>query len=441
VVRRFLRSRAEDDRGVVLVLGALLLLTLLGIAGFVVDLGNARQTNRQNQAATDAAALAAAQELPMTGFDSTKALTARNTAIQFAATSLHNEGSPPAPVTIGPCDVTTSTCTFTLDDATVTVTTPYTLGGSNIGAGQLVFVRACRPTPTFFAQAFGAGSPTVCKSSVARRVQYARGLARGLIALNPTACSSLLFQGSSDTNLHATGAVIVESRCQPNALEGGGTAWDVEAGYISVVGGYQINPCTVPACLGGTTPQTGAIVQGDPLRNLPAPVKPANAPGSCGGYDYCAGYYSNGLNVNHDATFEPGVYWIDGGFSSQGNGALTGSGVMFYVNSGTIDLRGGGALNLAPPASGPYQGISIFQARTNTVGAKINGNDNSSIGTIYIPNAHLDFQGNAGPSGPDFVTGMVIADTVTITGNGYLRIKAEEPAPVIPSDPDIGLER
>ena len=63
------------------------------------------------------------------------------------------------------------------------------------------------------------------------------------------------------------------------------------------------------------------------------------------------------------------------------------------------------------------------------------------MGTIYMPSAHLDFQGSASSPGDDFVTGQVVANSVSITGSGYLGIDAEELPQADPPDPDIGLHR
>jgi len=56
--------RRDDERGAVMVIFALLLVVMLGMAALVVDVGYATQKKRQLQNAVDAAALAGAQDLP-----------------------------------------------------------------------------------------------------------------------------------------------------------------------------------------------------------------------------------------------------------------------------------------------------------------------------------------------------------------------------------------
>jgi len=444
------RRREPDDRGATIILCALLATVLLGAAAFVTDYGFARQATRNEQAATDAAALAAAQDLPK-GATANAGLanTARAVARSYAEESLAE------PVSGTPCAAGVSTCTFTVGVHTVTVTTPYALSGSALPSHNLVYVQACRTLPRFFAGVFTGGSQTACRSSVARNRNIVSGFARGLVALNPTICQALQFAGSSTTNLYSNGAIIVESSCDPNALDGGGNAWEVQAGLITVVGDYRINPCTELTCLNGTVPTTGVAPSGDPLAAVAEPVKPANAPATTSGTSpftgaactrYRPGAYTS-IDINSgSACFDPGVYYLEAGsasanaFRSNGNGFLHGQGVTFFVMRGAVFLNGSGSLRLTPPTTGPYAGITLFQSRTNCTDAHINGNNASSIGTIYLPCAHLDFQGNAGPTAGDFVTGMVVADTVTVTGNGYLSIRAEEPAVVEPPVDDIGLE-
>ncbi len=58
------RPARRNERGAILVLAAVLMTALMGMAAIAVDLANARQQHRQSQGSADAAALAAAQDLP-----------------------------------------------------------------------------------------------------------------------------------------------------------------------------------------------------------------------------------------------------------------------------------------------------------------------------------------------------------------------------------------
>jgi len=69
--------RGRGDRGQILPIMTLVLIALLGIGAFGIDVGYAYYAKRQLQSATDAAALAGAQDLP-------SVTTAKTTAATYA---------------------------------------------------------------------------------------------------------------------------------------------------------------------------------------------------------------------------------------------------------------------------------------------------------------------------------------------------------------------
>ena len=457
-------SKRRDERGVVVVLMALSMVVLLCVAALAVDLGYDRQLTRQLQVGTDAGSLAGALELPEgTIANPGRASLARSRAAEYAVGSLFDGTDPVLPTP----NCSGDTCTYVLDTTTIRVTSPYTPTDGlppRYAAHNFVYIEACEPGSRWFSQILTSAPSTRCREAVARKLNLYDGFARGLIALSPTSCRSIEFSGSSTTNLYSDGAVVVESNCVPNALDGGGSAWEVQAGLITVVGEAEIAPCSVMGCLNGTEPVEGAMRQGDPLRDLPNPteptvVNPAATPGGvnpiAGGpacsFTFQPGRYTTQLSVNSNsvACFAPGLYWLDGGFQANGGGQVYGTSVFFYLAGGGIDLNGNGRVVLEPVANTvtaahplyAWRGISFFQSRTNTSEASISGNNASRMGTLYLPAAHIDFQGSASANGTNFITGQAIAATVTITGNGYLSIDAEEPAQAIPPQPDVGLHR
>jgi hypothetical protein len=124
---------------------------------------------------------------------------------------------------------------------------------------------------------------------------------------------------------------------------------------------------------------------------------------------YYPGYYANGLSLtgNFTAVFQPGTYYMDGTFKVNGNSSssLTGSGVMIFVGpSGSLDLGGNGSVTLSPPTSGTYQGIGIFQSRSNSTDFKVAGNGNFSMtGTFYAPDATMQITGNGDVEGSQLI--------------------------------------
>ena len=112
-----------------------------------------------------------------------------------------------------------------------------------------------------------------------------------------------------------------------------------------------------------------------------------------------------------------------------GNVSLTGSGVTIYNGPsnpadpvastvGSISLTGNAAVNLSPPTTGMYQGLTIFQEQAATAPLTITGNGNMKIsGTIYAEHGSASLTGNS-----DTIGSQVIADSLTITGNGAVKI-------------------
>ena len=115
-------------------------------------------------------------------------------------------------------------------------------------------------------------------------------------------------------------------------------ASSVTASAISVAGGAVVSGggSTTPA------PTTGVASVADPFASLPAP-----AVGACNYNNYSPGYgtwtlnpgvYCGGINISNGATatFNPGIYIINGGaLSLVGGTSDTGSGVMFYLTGRT----------------------------------------------------------------------------------------------------------
>jgi hypothetical protein len=93
------------------------------------------------------------------------------------------------------------------------------------------------------------------------------------------------------------------------------------------------------------------------------------------------GVYQGGIVVTGQATLDmaPGIYYMDGGsFSFTGQGNLNANGVMIVnapqSNSDVININGLGSINLSPPTSGIYAGISLWQQRSASQTLTISGN-------------------------------------------------------------------
>lgn len=457
-----MRTRPTGDRGVTAVLFALFLTAILASASLAVDMGSARQVAGRIQSATDASALAAAQELALR-LDGTDAGVARAVAASFVARNLNGSTATATPV---PCPagaavaVAANAVCFTSGRSAIVVETPYAIAGQPLSARHFIAVSACEDTPTYFAATIGLRSPRVCRQAVARRYQAGLSYGRGLITVDPTACPGLEIQGDSDIEIVSDGGVFIDSTC-PTAMAGLGAKWKLSGAVISMVGDYLFNSCAGATCTAGRAPLVGQPAMGDPLGGLPAPPEPAD-PAVCTttdsitrctpGYHDAEESFGNGTGA---VVLEPGIHWFAAGVSfgnrdvrvegppseDPGDGSApgsgTGAGALVYVHSGSFDLSGHGVATLTPPTKGTYAGISVFSGKDNTSTAKVTGNTGSTVGTVYVPKGRLEFGGSTSWT----VTGMVVSARTHLFGHMALHIDPKEPAGARPPVEDLGLER
>jgi hypothetical protein len=166
----------------------------------------------------------------------------------------------------------------------------------------------------------------------------------------------------------------------------------------------------------------------DPLAGLAAPTggtaqESVNLSGN-NSLTICPGIYTQiSVSGNARLTLNPGVYILaGGGLTVTGNASISGSCVTLYNTQsafpktggtyGGITLSGNGSFNLTAATSGPYAGVVLFQARTNTRAIALSGNAAEGLGgTVYAPAALLYLSGNASLAGP------VVVNELSLTGN------------------------
>lgn len=468
------RPQRRSERGAVLVFVAPLFFTLFAMSALVIDIGNSRQEARHVQGAVDAASLAGARELPLASASTTAAGRAKQQAAKNVNINITGSNVIPGSVACTGTVPVNSTC-YSIGDAEVVVATPYL--DAPVGspaAYNLLFVRVCRPTATFFASTIGAMSPRVCRDAVGRRVSSSGGYPMGLVVIDPTACNALEFAGTSETVLSSNGAVMVNSNCTTNALDASGSAWRVHADYIGVVGQAALAPCEPPSACSSTVPTENITPFDDPFAHV-TPPDPATIPNS--GTHSCSpsagtrvmqpGRYptSCGFNNTGGYIFRPGVYYFENGFTTGGNAPLicdgtatnfpvdapscsktttnpdgtttTVQGITFIVGGGTVTMNGTSKVSLPPPTTGPYAGITLYQLSTST--GTINGTNDFTMGTVYAPNAEYKFTGSGGGSNAININGMVVTKTAEISGSFYFNINVPEQSPEARIEDDFGL--
>jgi hypothetical protein len=476
---RKLSQRADGRRrATVAVVVAVCLVGLMGVAAVVLDGGVLQDDHCRLQAAADAAALAAAEDL-FQHYTANNGLDPSGTAATSARTVASADG-----YTDG-------------SNATVTVNIPPT-SGNFVGKAGYAEIIISTTRQRYFSRISGTAAIPVSARAVARGAWLPVG--DGIIVLDKSAKGALNAHGNG--NMNVNGAPVVVNSSDLDAAIGNGSSAVLTAPAFDVTGNYTTS--------GGAqfvgTMDTGTRPIPDPLRFLPVPI-PNNlptgsmstvAPSSSGTVSGTAssgtgtslsvkdGFYFNSSNSNSHTSsgngngngssssssssssgsssssssstgsgssgssgggntyylqpgvfvgglkfggqdsvvMAPGIYYMEGGgFSFSGQGSLTGTGVMIYnaaqSNSDNFTITGQGTVNLTPPTSGPYAGLLVFQDRTASAPVQISGNGYYNItGGVYAADALVQISGNGDTS----IGSQYISRTLDIGGNGGLNI-------------------
>jgi hypothetical protein len=353
------------ERGQVLPLVAICLAVLMGFAGMAIDVGYLEYQQRQQQSATDAAAIGGAQQLVYSGCGNQSVAT--TAAQNDAAGNGYTQGA-------------TGAGGSTIQ---VNVQNPPS-SGPYAGNNCAVYVQIQSPHTTFFSQLFGHASMAETTEAVAL-----------VTAANP--CILMLGTGQ---NTNFNGATVNAPTCQ-----------------ILTNGSFNFNGANVDAASIGEVDYSGSnnngtFTGGTPVQMLPVAdpcpeiagcaYLTANPPST----SPCNGSYSSGpmtpgcydsLNL-HGATvtLSPGLYVFAGG--SNFNGAsISGTGVTIYIPAGaSTNFNKVDALDISPPTSGDYEGVSFYQVPSNNGDLNLNGSNVTVSGLIYAPTAQINFNGNLG---------------------------------------------
>jgi Putative Flp pilus-assembly TadE/G-like len=431
---------APSERGQILVVFAVALFVIFGIAALAFDAGLMMLEKRDQQNAADAASIAGARFLP--GDQSA----AEAEAYAVAELNGFEDG---------------------VGDQSVTVTFPDTVR---------IAVRIEDTTPSLFARIWGLVSHDVASRAVA--INGTRPLGPfGILSLNETDCAAMDIGGGG--TLTSNGDVQVNSTCSPRAwwLRGTGEIVVADGVACRVVGEFeQSGAHSEISCV----PEEGAVAIPDPFLALdpyepsiprnssgdivyPDPITPVGstsltvptgcpgstapatheAPGLCTftasyagtTWRLYPGYYPGGIDLKGGTFYlEPGIYHLaGGGFNANGTGVSVvtveaggttwGGGVLLFNSQhedgaaadGNITLNGSSSgVLLRPLQSGTWAGMVIYQQEGLCDRVTINGNGATIEvrGTIYVPCGKVLVNGNGGT----IITDQVVADTFEMTG-------------------------
>jgi Putative Flp pilus-assembly TadE/G-like len=411
-----LRTQSAARRpAAIVVKTAILMPVLLAVVALALDTGLLYDRGRHSQAAADAAALAAAGDLFTTYLNS----------------DYTDNGRDPNGVAAAHARAVAKANGYPDDGTTAKVEVfipPQT--GQFVGKPGYVEVVITYYQSRGFSSIFGTGDLRVGARALARGRWQPTNI--GILVLDPTSGSALKIGGGAVARV-PNSPVLVNST-SATAMYASGSGPIIQSEHFEITGGYG----------GGTMGQQfqGPIDVGmpptpDPYRNLPEP-DPASMPrqslqtadvinhgAGVRTYILKPGLYRNGLSFSgkDSVIMQPGIYYMEGGFSFSGQGSLTANEVMLFNdprgNSDSVKITGQGAVTWTPPTSGVYKGMTLFQARDTTAPISISGQGGMNIkGVLYAPDALIDVSGN----GDNFIGNQVVCWQMNFQGNGTFNV-------------------
>lgn len=422
-------------RGQILMIAALLLPILLGMAGLAIDIGLVASLRRDTQNVADGAALAGGGVLLDGGTVASAKTTAAGyvTAKGYACPNAVCVNIPPA-------------------------------SGPHTGDSRYVEVSLSGTRNTVFMRAIGRNAYTVTSRAVAETVllpkNYALIVLNNLCAPNngSTAGTATYQQNTSGGGLTiAGGGAAINSACEPSANLGGTSRLTADFIDYNSDGLWQQsnNATTSPA-----PTKIGAPVP-DPLASLTPPLAgwPSASCGGCtaanpalasisggGNVTLNPGTYYGGLKISGNGggtvTFQPGTYvFAGGGFEYSGNKNLDGSqGVTFYNTDdpsavqkqlqpcASMKITGSGTVVLNAPTTGPNTNMLFWQDKNCTADFDYAGSTNTTTSIIYAPNARLNLSGGGTLGANQVIVGSIdFNGSASITINYGTGVQADEP--------------
>jgi len=408
---RLLKAFRDDQRGVIIVMFALMLPLLVGFIGLGVEVAYWFSEKRNMQAAVDAAAVAGAYEVSESRSANTETIAQREA---------ENNG----------WDAGAGTITVRNNQYNAT----YPASGDYTTDTNAVEVELTWGLDPLFAGYFMPGNVTVNARAVAT-----------LISGDSTACILALGASNEEKALWVSGsAAVTMTGCAASTNsthdEAVTTTDGLTVDCVYSAGGVSGDPTTTDC----DSAQSNAPTTTDPYASVPKPADsdftPCGSDGSNGdGNDY--------VGPNADSTIDPGKY-CDITFSRQ-NKTLTMNAGTYYIDRGNLtstggtidatagvtivfgDSTGAGAcgqisftgnsnINITAPITEdgePFTGIAFYSSSDCDADKEYvfaGNNDSTILGAVYNPNGAIKITGNGAVGGTCL---QLISDTMKITGN------------------------
>jgi Flp pilus assembly protein TadG len=395
-LHRLLKTFSSDARGTIAITFGMSVIPLALAGSVALDMANSSKVKSQLQAAADTAVLAAATRLAGNASESDKE--------EIALSTFYANLSPYVQEQI------TSTPEVSVDFPNQTVSMNVAVSSAPL-LGHIL------------------------RDEIGISVSSAATLAPGtpvcMMALNPTKSKSINMQGTAD--LLAVGcAVHVNSSHPGNALYQNGTGTGT-ADSFCVKGGYEGTNFTPPP--------KHCYLEKDPIAaqfeadwaTVNTDCQYSNWPqiNIDGETELSPGVYCGGLDIKKGVVKlqTNGIYvFKNGPLNVQAHGTLMGDkvAILFTGNDTTRLITQAGADIIASARTeSPFRGIIFAQEPTSIPQSEnliIGGGEININGIMYFPTQPLKVTGN-GEIGTNAAQFAIIADTISIEGNGQLKIK------------------
>jgi Flp pilus assembly protein TadG len=377
-----IRFLFRAERGQALPIIAVCFVVIFGFVALAVDVGAAQYRQRMQQTAADAAAIAGATQLEYSSLSSDVTAAAQADATANGFTTGTND--------------------------TVTVNWPP-VSGHYIGSTSAVQVVISSTRPNFFGGIIGQNSTTVATTATA--ILTSNGTAPCVYQLDPhgqfTENSGVLYAPTcgiiaNGASTYNNGTITAATVGYAGTLTVNSVTWGDASPAPSIP---ATDPCAqISGCayLTNNPPATTPCL----YNNLTVHADTTLRPGV-----YCGGITVDSSNI----VFNPGVYVLTGDFTFNGANTITGTGVTFVMDSGSITMNGNGTITLSAPTTGSYANALFYQPKANTSSPTLNsGHDGSLTGALYFPGATI-----TGNSSGDAWT-LLIAASITLNSASLL---------------------
>jgi hypothetical protein len=349
--------RRCEEAGQVMAFAAISLTAIVGIAAFVIDVGSWYQVSRQAQAAADAGATAAANDLP-----------ANPSQASTDATTYVNKN---------------------ISGATTTTVTPYS------GDSSRVEVTVQTTAPTYFAKIFGISSVPITARAVAKR---AAGGGKWAVFSHSTTCGTgiITIPGSNQSivgGVRSNGALTI-----PGSNNTLGT---------TIYGGP--NNCSWTSSGSGNT-YGGAASPTRDATNYDWPEPWPTSAAEIATYGITCNFSASSYSWGNNVTIPSGTYCASTQISIPGSN-VTGNVTLIAPK---IQLSGS-SIHLWP-----YYSDLLMDHYGNT-DFNIAGSTQNFTGTIFVPNARLGISGSSGSLFNVFLEGdhfSISGSNWSLTGTG-----------------------